>query len=272
MQECLNEPELIPWLTEDEVGSKLGEGWYEPGNDVHQPINAFLFVGEDESLLFDTMSRAAEEHVITQLREVLGDDGLDYVVISHDEVAHAGNSYIIKNDYPDSELLGAATGSSPSMHHLEEATQVEPGTVFDLGGYEIEFVEPVIQDTAPTAWILERSTNTLFTVDSFSFPHFGTECQLTSEEMDSSITSNRMLEYHARSMQWLPYVDPTKLESALDELIERYDPDNIAPGHGNVLIGDAEKYKELVKSNVRWALENGTLTAHTQQSSEIEWL
>lgn len=105
------------------------------------------------------------------MADLLDGDGLDYVVVSHDEAPHAGNTFAQVDRFPEATFIGANAGSPvDELHHFEEARRVDFGEVIDLGGYEVEFIEPVFSDSPATLWIYEHNTDLMCTVDSFRSP------------------------------------------------------------------------------------------------------
>lgn len=263
IEECLDAtPGMGKWLTEDDLGQELAGDWYEPGTELHLSINAFLIQGSEESLVFDTLSRAGTDYIIDALTQCLDGDALDYVVPSHDEAPHAGNANAILEAFPTAQLVECtAGGSNPELHRIAygDALKVTHGETIDLGGYRVEFVEPLFVDSAMTTWLFEHETRTLFTVDSFGLTHLAAACGQFSDEQASDLPAEQLLQYHGRSIQWLQYADADVINRALDALIEQYDPLLIAPSHGSVLRGNVDEYVEKAKQNIEWVTEHGQL-------------
>lgn len=216
---------------------------------VHVPQHAYLLCGE-ESLLFDTLSPGSTDHVLARVEEILDGDDLDYVVPSHPDVPHAGNTRALLSAYPDAELLAPRYGDGHELYHLAEATHVGEGDSIDLGGLEVAFHEAPFPDAAIHMWMTERRTGTLFTVDWLGFAHFEGECDRFVEEFDEDVTVDRLVALHEYVLFWLEYVDPDRTTAAIDELIERYDPDVVAPAHGNPIRENPTTYMERMKAVV----------------------
>lgn len=265
IQECLDASEgMGRWLANDALGQDLADGWFREDQGLHIPLNSYLLAGEDHSLLFDTLSRSRPQHVVDEVTGILGDAGLDYVVPSHDEAPHAGNADILGRELGAQLIECGAAGATPELHDLvyEQADPIEVthGDTIDLGGYVVEFVEPVLLDSAMTTWLFEHETETLFTVDSFGFPHHADECRRFADELATPVTANRTLQYTGRSLQWLQFADAGKVKADLDALTSEFDPANIAPAHGQVVRDvDFAAFVEMIKTNVDWITEHGTL-------------
>lgn len=214
--------------------------------EVHVPQHAYLLTGE-ETLLFDTLSPASTEHVLDELDVVL-DDGLDYLVPSHPDVPHAGNVRAIQEAYPEAELVGPRYGTGQELYHLDEATKVGQGDAIDLGELEVAFHEAAFPDSAVHVWMTETTSRTLFTVDWLGFPHLGDECDLCVEEFDREVSVDRLVNLHEFVLFWLKYVDIDRTLATVDRLLTEYDPDLIAPAHGNPVRADVGDLVEKMKT------------------------
>lgn len=224
--------------------------WYDPSRDVHMPQNAFLFADE-HTLLFDTLSRAGTEHVLEELDRLLDGRALDYLVISHPETPHAGNTLDILREYPEATVVAADRRSAHDLYYLEEALKVTPGDTIDLGTYTVRFEEPVFLDHSVHLWMSEVTTNTLFTVDWLGFPHLDTDCVSFVDELECDLAEDQLLRFHQRVFIWFEYVDTTRTDAEIDFLIDEHDPEMLAPAHGLVIREDATKYMSAMKSVTR---------------------
>lgn len=231
--------------------------WYEPGAETHIGQCAYLLTGE-QSLLFDTLSPASTDRILAELDELL-DDGLDYLVVSHPDVPHAGNAHPILEAYPGAELVGPTYGEDHELYHLEDATKVGEGDSIDLGGFTVDFHEATFLDAAMHIWMSERTTQTLFPVDWFGYPHNDTECNKFVDEFDRPMSVERLAQFHGRVLFWLQYVDVPKTNAEIDQLITKFEPNIIAPAHGNVVRGNAATYMRRVKDVVEQINADGRI-------------
>lgn len=219
------------------------------GREVHVPQHAYLLCAS-ESLLFDTLSPAATDTVLSALDDVL-EDGLDYLAPSHPDVPHAGNTAAILDAYPDADLLGPRYGSGHELYHLDEATLVGAGDSLDLGGLRVTFHEAPFPDAAVHMWMREATTDTLFTVDWCGFPHLGDECDLFVDEFEREVTVDRLVTLNEFVLFWLEYVDVERTHATIDRIAETFEPAVVAPGHGNPIraapIDHLEKMKRATE-------------------------
>lgn len=253
IQECgPSRAEFVERLTADP-----GD-WYEPGRPVHIPQNAYLFVGE-RTLLFDTLSPAAGDAVLDAVEEVLGERRLDYLVVSHPDVPHAGNALRILRAHPGATLVAPRRGDTHELYHLEDAVKVGPGDELDLGGPLLRFHEATFLDAAIHTWMTEDRAGILFPVDWLGFPHMGGECLRFVDELVAPVTVDRLEEFHGRVMFWLQYVDVEKTQAEVDRLIRAFDPEMIAPAHGLVIREEPARYMAMMKPVVERVASRGRI-------------
>lgn len=228
-----------------EAGSNKQE-WYIEDESVHIPQNVFIF-DDEETLVLDTFSPASTDKVLQDIEHVLDGRELDYLVVSHPDVPHAGNTMAILEKYPDAELVAPAYGKGHELYHLEDSRLVEEGDTIDLGEHVVEFHEATFLDAAVSLWMTDQLTETLFPIDWLGFPHLGTEELTFVDELETEITPNRLEEFHGRVFFWFQYVDVEKIQREIDRLIEKFQPAIIAPGHGLVIREEPEQYMEMIK-------------------------
>lgn len=244
IQECNDRTALT------EQYSKEAPDWYEEGKTVHSSQSAYLLLGE-ETLLFDTLSPAATEQVLTEVDDVLDGRDLDYIVVSHPEAPHAGNSRELCAAHPEAELIAPDYGNTHELYYLGEATQISPGATLDIGGFELEVLDPVFVDHKMHIWLYERTTGTLFTVDFLGLMHLDGECLACTDELNEPVAPHRLELFHGRALFWFEYADLQKVDAAIEDIIETYDPAVLAPAHGFVVREETAAYLRNMKSVVR---------------------
>lgn len=252
--------EVLPglyWLYEgghDRSGMVTGDGdppsWYRADESVHICQCAYLFVGEEQTLLFDTLSPASGVHLLDEIEAILGDRPLDYLVLSHPDVPHAGNTMTLLREHPETTLVAPRYGNDHELYHLDDATLVGEGDSLDLGGFVIDFHEATFLDAPVHIWLTERTHEMLLPVDWMGFPHKSSEALRCVDEIPDDLTQDRLVQFHGRVLFWHLYVDPEKVKREIDYLIYRYDPKMILPAHGLVIRENATAYMELMKAVV----------------------
>lgn len=249
--------EILPgihWIQEcgrdrSEMFNLEGEG-VDVGLEVHLPQNAYLFVGQ-ETLLFDTLSPASKETIIEEVNAVLGERDLDYVMVSHPDVPHAGNTPALLRAYPDATVIAPEYGSGHELYRLDDAIHVSESDTIDLGEHIVEFHEATFPDAAVSVWMTEQTTGSLLPVDWLGFPHYDDECTECAEELDRDVGRDRLVEFHGRVLFWYQYVDVAKTQAEINHLIEKFDPEAILPAHGLPIREDTTEHMRRVKDAVK---------------------
>lgn len=229
--------------------------WYDPEQSLHVPQNAYL-LADERSLLFDTLSPASTETILDELDHLLS-DGLDYLVVSHPDVPHAGNAPAILDAYPDAELVAPRYGNAHELYHLDDATTVGAGDEIDLGDLTAAFHRAAFPDASVHVWMTERTTGTLFPVDWLGYPHRGDETLRFPAEFETDVTVDRLVQFHGRVLFWFQYVDVPTVQAEVDHLVDAYDPAIVAPGHGNPVREEPARVMELTKPAVEHVAEQG---------------
>lgn len=233
--------------------------WYEQGLAAHIAQCAYLLVGSEATLLFDTLSPASTQHILDALDELLDTRSLDFLVVSHPDVPHAGNAHAILREYPEAKLVAPAYGNDHELYRLERATHVAEGDEIDLGGRVAAFHEATFLDAPISIWMTEETTNTLFPVDWMGFPHLEDEHLCFVDELERSFDIGRLVEFHGRVLFWYQYVDVPKTNAEIDRLIHTFSPDYIAPAHGLVIRESATDYMAMMKDVTRTIDQQGRI-------------
>lgn len=237
--------------------------WYEDvdsPSDIHTVWNAYLIEGE-ETLLFDTLPPILESEIIEAVEMILDGRDLDYLVASHPEASHVGNTRAIVEAFPSTTLLAPERGSEEAeLYHLGDAELVEPGDALDLGGPEIEFVEPLFPDHNMTIWMHELASNTLFTVDWIAMFIKESNRGTFVDELDQDLTPERLIELSSAIFPWFQYADVETTDRAIEEFASRFDDPVVAPAHGHVIREDGERYMRMMKDAVRHVASNDQLS------------
>lgn len=256
--------ECLPLGALSELDRFAMSKWLNADEESHGCQNAYLLDGE-QSLLFDTLTQPNGDEVVTLLDDLLDGDDLDYLVISHPEANHAGNTFTILEAYPEATLLvpgeaagyGAGHGAEHELYHIatdtpadvselaNEIRYVSDGDTVDLGGYTVEFHSPIVADHSFTLWMTERTTNTLFTVDWLGFLHQSSNCVSYAHELDREVTVEQVFRFHALAFPWLRFSDVGAIEEGVADVEERFDPDIVAPAHGMVMTENPSRYMDL---------------------------
>ena len=190
-------------------------------------------------------------HFSTGSIGLVGNQGLDYLVVSHPDIPHAGNTMAILEEYPEATLVAPGYGNDHELYRLDDSIKVTEGDTIDLGKRIVEFHQAIFPDAPVSVWMSEKSSDTLFTVDWMGFPHLDKEALSFVHELDNPFKTDRLVEFHGRVLFWYQDVDINKTNAEIEHLIEKFDPSIIAPAHGLVITENAPEYMKLMKDVTR---------------------
>lgn len=230
------------------VGACLESGAFD--EPVHFHTSAYVVIGTNKTLMFDTAPPGAWPKVDQDLDQVLGNRPLDYIVPSHAEIPHAGSLGRVVEKYPDVTILGDLRDFH--LYFPDEVHRMHPvphGTEVDLGGgYRFAVLDAVIEDLPTTVWGYEHSQQVLFPVDALGYGHLPQisddvdeplhrpgECALLTSELHHPPALDLATHLTKSSLFWSRFVDIGPYFERFDALLERYPARLLAPAHGSVV-------------------------------------
>ncbi len=131
--------------------------------------NSFLIVDEKVCLI-DTVEIDFVMPFLKNIREVLGDRGIDYLVINHMEPDHSGVLELIRKFYPGIQVVG----NKKSFDMMEgfygirdNEMEVKNGSELCLGSHTLQFTLTPMVHWPETMVTLDTTANVLFSGDAF---------------------------------------------------------------------------------------------------------
>ncbi|WP_315538265.1 FprA family A-type flavoprotein [Prevotella koreensis] len=140
--------------------------------------NSYL-IDDDKVCLIDSVEVDFFTQFIENIREVLGDRKIDYLVINHMEPDHSGSIALVKKYYPDVKVIGKKKtfGMLSGFYGLQDDNNIEVnnGDTIDLGTYQLKFVftpmvhwpETMVTLCTPKSSTTDAQPSTLFSGDAF---------------------------------------------------------------------------------------------------------
>lgn len=160
--------------------------------------NSYI-INDDKVCLIDTVEVDFFTQFIENLRGVLGDKKIDYLVINHMEPDHSGSISLLRKFYPDVKIVG----NKKTFNMLQgfygidnNCLEVKNGDVLELGEHTLKFVLTPMVHWPETMVTLDETDHILFSGDAFGC--FGAlnggliDCQI-----DTSWCEDEMIRYYS---------------------------------------------------------------------------
>ncbi len=163
----------VHWLGTNDRRKALFENLWPLPDGVS--YNSYLIVDE-KSVLLDTIEMGTDGAYLTRIESLLEGRPLDYLVVNHMELDHAGEIATIVHRWPDVKIVGnsktfnvlsAYYGTlTPNLH------EVKDGDTLTIGKHTLKFVMTPMVHWPETMMTYEETEQILFSADAFGT--FGT--------------------------------------------------------------------------------------------------
>jgi flavorubredoxin len=274
--------EIIPqiyYVGVNDRNKTLFEGLWPLPNGVS--YNSYLIVG-DKVCLIDTVEVDFFMPFLENIREIIGERSIDYVVVNHMEPDHSGSLALLRQFYPDIEIIGNKKTFDMMSGFYKLTTglkEVKNGDSIDLGPYTLNFVltpmvhwpETMMTVCTPSAesGAVTRQNTVLFSGDAFGC--FGAlNGAYVDEQMNCDTFWLEMTRYYSNIVG--KYGTPVQM--ALKKLAG-VKVDYICSTHGPVWHQYVEKvigiYDRLSKYEAEPGLVicYGTMYGNTERAAEV---
>ncbi len=239
--------------------------------------NAYLVVDEKVALV-DTVEVDFFMPFLENIREVLGERPIDYVVVNHMEPDHSGSLALIKKYYPDVQIIGnkKTFDMMKGFYQLEEGLiEVKNGDSIALGERSLNFVlTPMVHWPETMVTLCKSETSDLKPQVLFSGDAFGCFGALNGaiidENMNCDVFWSEMERYYSNIVG--KYGTPVQM--ALKKLAG-IKLDYICATHGPVWHQYIDKvvamYDRLSKYEAEPGLVicYGTMYGNTERAAEV---
>jgi flavorubredoxin len=227
------------------------------------PFNAYLLLEGRSGLLVDTTIPALEDIVVAQASAV-GLHDVRIVFTRGVEFDSVGNAEPLAQRLPvraiyahfePAEWCYFRTDAGPETAQFERHAFPHgqwPLTLTVSDGREVSLINARLKLLA-TVWAYDHMTKTLFTSDAFSHT-LGRDDQERLVTVETDHTTLEMARRHLLlKFDWLEDADTEPLCDFVDEVLEEYDVETIAPSHGCILQGRpvVERHVDMVKTVLR---------------------
>ena len=131
--------------------------------------NSYL-IDDDKVCLIDTVEVDFFARYISNIREVIGSRPVDYLVINHMEPDHSGSIALLRQYYPDMQVIGnkKTIGMLEGFYGVtDNCVEVKNAESIALGKHSLTFHLTPMVHWPETMMTYESATQTLFSGDAF---------------------------------------------------------------------------------------------------------
>ncbi len=247
----------------------LFEGLWPLPNGVS--YNSYL-IADEKVCLVDTVEIDFFVQFIENLREVLGDRKIDYLVINHMEPDHSGGLALLRKYYPEIQIVGnkKTFDMMSGFYNIRENTlEIKHGDTLRLGEHTLRFfMTPMVHWPETMMTLCQGSENLLFSGDAFGC--FGA---LNGGIIDREIATDWCWEEMTRYYSNIVGKYGTPVQNALKKLAG-IRIDYICPTHGPVWNQYVEKTVAMYDRMAKYETEPGlvicygTMYGNTERMAE----
>lgn len=168
------------------MNTEITKGIYYVGvNDRHKDLfeglwplpygvsyNSYVICDERVALV-DTVEVDFFGQFLQNIRSVIGDRKIDYIIVNHVEPDHSGSLALIKKYYPEARIVGnkktfdMVRGFYKVGESEDETLEVKNGDTLSLGEHQLVFTMIPMVHWPETMVTLDQTANVLFSGDAF---------------------------------------------------------------------------------------------------------
>lgn len=248
--------------------SALFEGMWPLPHGIS--YNAYL-IDDRKTALIDTVDACYFDILLQKIRRHIGDRPIDYLVINHMEPDHSGCVAMIRQYYPNIEIVASRQALSmlKGFYGLQgNCLAATDDTVLDLGTRRLNFRLTPMVHWPETMMTLETSQGVLFSGDAFgTFGALNGGC--LDERIDTALYGGEMVRYYSNIVG--------RYGSAVQKALGKLDGlplRMICPTHGPVWCSEKDRVIRLYDRLSRFqaspgvTLAYGSMYGHTEQMAE----
>jgi len=207
--------------------------------------NAYL-IDDEKVALVDTVKDRYFGEYLANIKEVLGDRKVDYIIVQHTELDHSGSLAKLVEVYPEAKVIG----TKAALMYLKEIANKEINgeavpAELPLGSTTLKFIQAPNLHWPDTMFTYAAEMKVLFTCDFLGCHYCPVEGTLLDEGAGDYIEE---MKYYFDCI-----MGPFKkfVIQGLDK-IKDLEFELVAPSHGPVHHGDIKKYLDLYR---QWAAD-----------------
>lgn len=228
--------------------------------------NSYLIVDE-KTVLVDTVDVCYSDIFLKKIADALEGRSLDYLIVNHMEPDHAGSIRLLRQQYPDVQIVGnkLTFGMLDGYHGITTGLhEVKEGDTLNIGRHQLSFyMAPMVH--WPEVMVTYDSTDKLlFSADAFGT--YGTlDGGVIDEEMNVEHFWQEMIRYYSNIVG--KYGNP--VQRALQKL-SALEIDTICSTHGPVWRKYAKKAINIYDRLSRYEGEDGVVVVYGSMYGNTE--
>ena len=232
--------------------------------------NSYI-IADEKIALVDTVEADFFTQYLDNIRSVIGDRPIDYIIVNHMEPDHSGSLTLIKKYYPNAKIVGnkKTFGMMQGFYRVGndadgDTIEVKNGDTLQLGSHTLAFTLVPMVHWPETMVTLDTTANVLFSGDAFGC--FGAlNGAYIDAEMNCDIYWDEMLRYYSNIVG----IYGTPVQQALKKLAG-VKMDYICSTHGPVWHEHIERVVGMYDCLSRYEGADGLVIAYASMYGNTE--
>lgn len=215
--------------------------------------NTYL-IDDEKVAVVDTVKNGFYDEFLQNIRSVIGNRKVDYIIVQHTELDHSGALVRLLQDYPEATVVGSKAALIYTKQIVNrDFKSMEASGELSLGQTRLRFINAPNLHWPDTIFTYVQNSEVLFTCD-FTGCHYSPKGRM-SDDCEEGY-------YEEMKYYFDVIMGPFKrfVLMALDK-IKDLKFSIVAPSHGPIHIKDIEKYLNLYKE---WATSEGIKEKNVQ--------
>lgn len=221
--------------------------------------NSYLIVGNEKTALIDTVAEGFYLELEANIKAVLGDRRLDYIVVNHMEQDHSGSIELLKKEYPEVTIVGNAKTADMlnGFYGINQGVHiVKDGDSLDLGGKTLTYYMTPMLHWPETMMTYLTQDRILFSGDAFGC--FGALAgAVVDSDMNPGMYWMEMYRYYAAIVAKYGI----SVKNAMKKLAA-LDLQYIASTHGPVWHDNLQRVVGIYADLAEWKAEKGVVVVY----------
>lgn len=205
--------------------------------------NSYLIVDEHIALI-DPVEPEFMAQYISQIKRILGDKKVDYLIVNHDEPDHSGSVGAVLREWPEVTVVGNAKTFAPLENFygpIANKKIVAEGETLSLGGHTLQFFMAPMCHWPESMATYEQTSKIIFSNDAFG--GFGAlNGGIFDDEVNLEYYEADMRRYYANIVGKVAMMALKTIQK-----VSTLDIKMIAPSHGLIW-----------RSNLQWVIDRYT--------------